>query len=1290
MSVEGINQIIVSLDTIYNPASNNDQRHEAQDFLESIKSLPDCPFWGYQLAISDNNYNNIVRHYALNLLLYSITNYYFIWDTEKQLAVRNWIVELATKISTNDPHYIRSKIAFLWVEIAKRCWGECLLKQRHPNNSNNNNNNNTTTIDIDNIENNISTPNSNSPNNNNNELVQFTEEEKLDSWMLMDSNLLELWNHSQITRDLSLVIMKTLFEDIYLVDDPIVSKRRTVLISLCPEIVVSERVLSSKFEPNDTVRLFVSSNEGWLIKWCQLLDEAMTYLLNNNNNNNNNNNTNNNNSNNNNNILDNNMNTEQSSTEDKKEFYTDLIIKILDIFKISLFWILPAALREVDIITKLFQLLTINDRKIKLLTIECFDSLYNKPYSNVEDNEWLVNSIFNDKSYELLFETFKYINLDPDDIDDDDYILLKKTVEFIMILSEYITSKNSIKTKNRDLTNFYKLVLETTKHEALYISSISLQFWGIMLRNDDLSDMPDFQSIDLELLEIASNKLVNYNDLDPESTPLKYLSHEFDNDSDKHSFLSEFRKLNDDVVRIIVCKMPKDSLVWLADRLNNFFSSPLGEQSLSIPKLIFKGKHSEPYIFAYSQFTIIEACVRGITRWLIWYTEDDMNEIKTYLTEQADNLCQLLIMLQIKNPVLVRKQIQTLVQFTPLLKDVNSTMFKVLERVIDSCIFPYPENPDDEDYENIRDLRASSGTELNRLAYLMPESLKNIYGELEVVIQNILSQNQLISHEIVAFKSFLLVVSQRSSLGNKEETFSKIIDPELMAWQNPITLKGLSDLHWFMERLGIVKIAEYFRSRNITANTNLLQADMDDRGRELKKELKEQWSTAFPIRSTRILIQYSIEKLDHGSDTYKSLLALWQPRVKPILPFIYQLIYQIQAYHNPANWVGLPAEVQTFVKYTTMERFWQQGISIQSRESFLDENYQAMNTLRDFADSLGHIIRYTREYAYLMISTISELEDTLYIDTKNADLVWKALTDESVGITLHSWRHMINQVVRPVFKNCPVSYYDSFLTRFLPKVFNTLDEVLNERWKIIYERGLRYDVTESDQELSEEMLEEHMLRQLTQMAARLLIDIAGQKPRSSLSDRQKQAREFMLTKFEVLIPYLKLVCDIIAFRDTRCSFNAVLILRHLSQELIALNNDQIDKIINENIMPILIDVLLDKFYSDAHSETAYTLSILYAGERFKSDYPLILLKQKLQVNTETITNFENLFINCQRSRERKNCLLTLFANAMSNGSGDSYLEQRNKMIEGASRGRKKNNVDGLEQGGLGSLFNNEE
>lgn len=1251
MSAQEINQIISSLDTIYSSSSTNNDRHTAQDFLESIKKLPDSPFWGYQLALPDNNYNYMVRHYALNLLLFSITNNYNDWDKEKKLAVRNWIVELATKVSENDPHYIKEKIAFLWVEVIKRCWGQCLLKQTDQISSNNLTPSTTSTTN---------TTLTNTPENQLNS-IKFTDDEKLDSWMTMDANLLELWNHSPITRQLSLIILRTLFEDIYLLDDPIVSKRKPVLISLCPEIVVSERILSAKFEPNDTVRLFVSSNEGWLIKWCQLLNECIQCLSN------------------------------TSISVNDKNNCLDIIVKILEIFKISLFWIIPLALKEVDIITTLFKLLTIDNLKIKLLTIECFDGLYNKPYSNSEDNEWLVNSAFNDAAYEIFFNIYSSIIINFDDIDDEKYTLLKKLVELLIILSDYVTSKESIKNSQRDLTNFYKLILETTKHESLAISGISLQFWCAMLRTDELSDQPDFETIMADLLQVCADRLVNYNDCDPESIQLCYLSFDFDNKSDQNLFLSEYKKLVDDIVRIIICKKPKDGLIWLADRLNKFYSSPLGTESLNNSKLTYKGKGSESYIYSYSQFAIIEACVRGITRWQIWYKEDDFNEIKLYLQEQSDNLCTLLMMLEINDPVLKRKQIQSLVQFTPVLKDLNTTMFKVLEKVIESCTFPYPENASDEELENIRDLRASSGTELNRLAYLMPEYLKNIFSELETVINNILNEKKLISHEVVAFKSFLLVVSQRSSLENKTETFCRIVDPELMAWSDPVTMKGLSDLHWFMERLGIVKIADYFKSRGITENTNLLEAQMDDQGKELKKQLKDQWSSVFPIRATRVLIQYSIEKLDHESKTYKDLLELWQPRVKPILPYILQLIYQIQAYHNPANWVDLPKEVQSFVKYSTMERFWQQGVSIQSRESFVDESVKATHTLRDFADSVGHIIRYTREYAYLMISTISQLEETLYVDSNNANLLWRALTEESVGITLHSWRHMINLVVRQVIKNCPIDFYDFFMPVFLPQVFTTLDDLLVNKWRLVYEKGLRLDGNESDEQLSEDMLEEHMLRQLTQVIVRMLIDIAGQKSKASLDQRQRESREFLLYKIEVLEPFLKLMCDIVSFRDSRSAFNAMLIFRHIAQEMVSLNNEKLDSIINENLIPTLINLILDKFYSEAHTEAAYTLSILYVGERFKSTYPLQILKNCLNIeNDQILNNFESILSNCQRSRERKNCFLSLF-NSVRNNGPEGYSEQRTKMIQSASRGKKKPiGVDVLEEeGGLGSLFNNE-
>ena len=62
-----------------------------------------------------------------------------------------------------------------------------------------------------------------------------------------------------------------------------------------------------------------------------------------------------------------------------------------------------------------------------------------------------------------------------------------------------------------------------------------------------------------------------------------------------------------------------------------------------------------------------------------------------------------------------------------------------------------------------------------------------------------------------------------------------------------------------------------------------------------------------------------------------------ETKIQPIVPHILQLLTQIQAYHDPQNWNDLPIEVQSFVKESCTERFWQQGVSIQSKETFMEE-----------------------------------------------------------------------------------------------------------------------------------------------------------------------------------------------------------------------------------------------------------------------------------------------------------------------------------------------------------------
>ena len=60
-------------------------------------------------------------------------------------------------------------------------------------------------------------------------------------------------------------------------------------------------------------------------------------------------------------------------------------------------------------------------------------------------------------------------------------------------------------------------------------------------------------------------------------------------------------------------------------------------------------------------------------------------------------------------------------------------------------------------------------------------------------------------------------------------------------------MKGLMDLPWFMERVGIVAIADYFRSkRGVTADTDLRKAEMDQVGKDLKSELKQMVLLLFP------------------------------------------------------------------------------------------------------------------------------------------------------------------------------------------------------------------------------------------------------------------------------------------------------------------------------------------------------------------------------------------------------------------------------------------------------------
>lgn len=980
------------------------------------------------------------------LLQHSIQYNFINYDENQRLAIKNWIVDLGLSVQPADPHYLKEKIAILWVAVAKRIWG--LEIDRTPSA----NPEATSPSKSDEILNGMNNNSKHSESSTGTESSNGNEPE-IDGWVNMDEMLVSMWESNPTTRELSLGIFRTLFEDLYILEDPVADKRASALSAQCIEVTTAEPILDVMYEQTKSLRRLRCGKEGWLNRWSSALQECI----------------------------------DRSFNDPEVSKFT---VKLLQTVRTCLYRIFPLAIRQANLLQRLSIALSSGNIEVKTVAADCLHVLFTRTFNNDSDFQAVIGAVFLPEGMQTLSQVYNSITVDIDNFDDKAYILSKKMVEMIVGLGEYLNlSKNRLPAE-ADLAQYLSLVLDTTRHPSLVISGMSLQFWCSVLRVEKLNGKDEIEKLLPQLLELAAERCIKFEDVSEDHISRQFLSIDFDTTPDTHVFLGNYRRFMEDIVRLIVCRLPADSMAWLENRMDMFFSSDLGRQSLSSHKLEYSGNPA--YFLAYSQFILVEAALRGVSRWKIWYNEPDKNTVLQTLSVIIERWCERLIAMTLHDPLLLRKHVQTLVQFAPLLREVTQLMFRVLEKVLTACTFEYPNDATDDEREVIRDLRTSCGTELNRLAYMMPESLMQIYDDLERVIGETFASNKLSDHEAVAFESFLLVVSQRSNINNKPEKFAKVVDPVLQSWTDEGTMKGLMDLPWFMERVGIVRIAEYFRSRGVTAETDLLKAELDDVGKELKTELKKKWSALFPIRATRIFIQYTIEKLDHNSQEYKDLLALWKPRIQPILPHILQLVAQIEAYHNPANWTSLPAEVQTFVKYSCMERFWQVGVSTQTRDQFVDENVRAMHTLRDFADSVGHIIRYTREYAFLTLGSISQLEETMYEIPGIATNLWMALAGDSAGITSHSWRHMISLVLRNVIKNCPIYLMPNFLKEFLPPLLTKLDQVLFEKWERVHQNGVMLMGDEDDATLSEEMMEEHLLRQLTAIVDRLLIDLVGQ------------------------------------------------------------------------------------------------------------------------------------------------------------------------------------------------------
>lgn len=211
---DSLSQIVLALEATYDPRSTNATRQSALQFLENAKKQPDAPQHGFALA-SNQNQQPAVRHFGLSLLEYALRYRWEDYSKEQADTLRGWILSLARDVSEPDPLYFRNKVALLWIEVAKRCWGA--------------------------------------------------------EWMDMDEMLVALWesvdrSKQSVYRQFVLYILEILSDDICNREDAVAGLRQEVLGQALNEIVIPPALYQDHLSTRGSSQNVRYTQEGWLAR----------------------------------------------------------------------------------------------------------------------------------------------------------------------------------------------------------------------------------------------------------------------------------------------------------------------------------------------------------------------------------------------------------------------------------------------------------------------------------------------------------------------------------------------------------------------------------------------------------------------------------------------------------------------------------------------------------------------------------------------------------------------------------------------------------------------------------------------------------------------------------------------------------------------------------------------------------------------------------------------------------------------------------------------------------------
>ncbi|KAK3718670.1 karyopherin [Vermiconidia calcicola] len=1125
-STEQLEAINNAINATLNPRVPNHIRKQALEYLEQVKSKLDGPQCGFALA-DDWNQSDVVRYYGLQLLEYAIRYRWSNCNEEQTRQLRTWVKNLAGSIREQDALYIRNKIAQLWVEVAKRCWGE--------------------------------------------------------EWMDMDQLLLTLWEKpmnekGSANKLLVLYILETLSEDVINSEDAVAGLRLDILGNALNDIMIPnglylELATTAKNGARQDIRC---GDAGWLARMCDFFATCV----------------------------------KDARVRGQRDMLF-CAIKALHALKPTMAWVNLKGAVEVNVIDCLFLPFHTEDIALQTAATEVLYVILGRPYGQHWHESWMslmLQSLRPDR-VSLIRHTLERTASSAGS-DDEKHTLQKKLSEVLSILADAIAQHPQlVSQQDLDAPAFFDLLLFVLQSKSLVVSIPVLHSWTRLLsaQNSTIADLV-FQALST-LVQTCSVRLLKYESVPEggEDEITQFLLEDFDTMPERHAFLGNYRRYCVNVIQTITRSRPLEALSHVLSQMTELLETgpytggrgfdPSRYSKTSLPTLQFD-----------AQYQVVSNALKGYSQWLTdaasLQPEDELHtraeSDKASATHSLQQWCFQVINMHTDDPEVAALILQTLVTILRTIKPEPSFVLHIVQHLLTMRLYDNPDHTIFSDavkaFEGLRVL------ELQKLALAFSNELLEVYNELEPRIGVLVEKHGDEPRLVWGYKAFLFMIIHRASGIDGEMRLARLrqmLRPVYEAWQDQAFSASLASLHTFCESVGLADLDQFYKAYGFDRNPDWATQQLDGAGQARQAEIKVK-NDALPLRMTKTMLATTTEKLKSGSEEFEVGCALWSDIIPTILPNLLQMLRHAQAFHNSANWSQLPTELQMVVRRTLQDRFWQSGISNESKDQFYARISDSKASYEGFASVVRGTTRNIREQGYHLIYFMTKFEEQFYGLPNLAEPLSDALFADADALSANHLHPVIN-LTTGLVQRCPPHYRQRFLPPLLTRLFKKLDAKISGEWEVISHANQQ---NTEDDELSDEMRAESVLRALTYSMVSFvtfLLDFEQVPTQQNSADPATTplVRDIVLSDPSVLEPLILFCTHALRMRDTRCCTAICRTFRSLVP--LFLSNDapvpQVREFISTEVLKACITSLNEPYFADMQKDLASLIAqilLLYA------------------------------------------------------------------------------------------------